>query len=350
MKNLKYILIFILFLLCFDKCTAQLGVFKYSTFYGSIGINQVLDEVNTYTIQDGILRETTKDNKFNYRYAFGVRRLARLSMEDRKSYKDGTETDYGKFRSSLLTGLEYLVSYERVRDRGICYTNQDYFLRYISNNYIVKLQSTNLEGIDLKYKEIDLRIKKDINKLQLSAGVSIRVHPAYGVNPFSIFTGGDYVSVANDLGYNTFFYWNDINNNGYVDRNEPSFNYWTDPVGDTIAGSNSEFMEYHYSDIVNTYNSNEINKLGNQITISSVLGISYYTHKDNYHTLIWGNILPYNNALTDYGFSGSVDYEIGALIQKKITNILSVHTEGIYLSYLDRKNYNIKIGLNILIK
>ena len=44
----------------------------------------------------------------------------------------------------------------------------------------------------------------------------------------------------------------------------------------------------------NGYNASEINKLGNQITLSSVIGISYYTHKDNYHTLLWSNILPYN--------------------------------------------------------
>jgi len=344
---IKYI--YILFFISISA-NAQLGVFKYSTIYGSVGVNQVLDVENTYTIQEGILTETTKDNKYNYRYAFGVRRLARLSMEDRKSYKDGTETDYGKFRSALLTGLEYLVSYENVRDRGIKYINQDYFIRYLGNHYMIKLQSTNLEGIDLKYREIDLRIKKDINKFQLSAGAVIRFHPAYGLNPFSVFSGGDYIDVANSLGFNSFFYWNDDNNNGYVDRTEETFNYWTNPLGDTIANSNSEFMEYHYSDIVNGYNANEINKLGTQRTLSAVIGISYYTHKDNYHTLIWSNVLPYNYAYTDYGYSGAVDYEIGALIQKKITKILSVYTEGIYLSYLDRKNYNIKIGLNILIK
>ena len=195
-----------------------------------------------------------------------------------------------------------------------------------------------------------MRLKKDINKFQLTAGLSIRFHPAYGLNPFSIFTGDDYSSVANDLGYNTFFYWDDFNGNGYVDRNEPSYNYWTDPTGDTIAGSNSEFMQYHYSDIVNSYNSNEINKLGTQRTLSAIVGLSYYTHKDNYHTLIWSNILPYNYAYTDYGYSGAIDYEIGALIQKRITKIISIYTEGIYLSYLDRKNYNIKIGLNVLLQ
>tara|TARA_R100000700_G_scaffold40964_1_gene58810 strand:+ start:152 stop:1189 length:1038 start_codon:yes stop_codon:yes gene_type:complete len=342
-------IIYILFFICL-AANAQLGVFKYSTIYGTIGVNQVLDEVNTYTIKDGILTETTRDNKFNYRYAFGVRRLARLSMEDRKSYKDGTETDYGKFRSALINGLEYLISYENIRDRGIKYINQDYFLRYLGSFYIVKLQSTNLEGIDLKYREIDLRIKKDINKLQLSAGAVIRFHPAYGLNPFSVFSGGDYIDVANSLGYNSFFYWNDINSNGFVDRTEDTYNYWTNPAGDTIASSNTEFMEYHYSEIVNSYNSAEINKIGTQQTLSAVFGFSYYTHKNNYHTLVWSNLLPYNKALTTFGYSGAVDYEIGALIQKKITKLLSLHIEGIYLSYLDRKNYNLKLGLNILIK
>ena len=136
----------------------------------------------------------------------------------------------------------------------------------------------------------------------MSAGAVIRVHPAYAINPFDIFSGGDYIDVANSLGFNDFYNWNDINNNGLVDRFEDSYYYWTNPAGDTIANSNSEFMQYHYSDIVNGYNANQINKLGNQITISSVIGISYYTHRDNYHTLIWSNILPYNYAYTDYGY------------------------------------------------
>ena len=345
MKKLLFILLFIS-----AFATAQLGVFKYSTFYGAVGVNQVLDEINTYTIQDGILTETSQDNKYNYRIAFGVRRLARLSMENKKAYKDGSETDYGKFRSSLMTGLEYLISYENVRDRGIEYINQDYFVRWLGSYYLIKLQSTNLQGIDLKYKEIDLRIKKDFDKVQLSAGAVARFHPAYNVNPFSIFSGGDYITVAKELGYNYYFDWNDINNNGYVDRNEPVFNYWTNPVGDTIANSDSEFMQYHYSDIVNTYNNNEINKLGSQTTISAVFGLSYYKHTENNHTLIWANVLPYNKPLTAHGFEGAVDYEIGAFIQKPITNIISIYTEGVYLSYLDRKNYNVKLGINFLIK
>ena len=350
MRSVYILLGFVLLLFACSKCNAQLGIFKYSTVYGSVGINQVLDEVNTYTIQDGILTETTSDNKYNYRYAFGIRRLARLSMENKTSYKDGTETDYGKFRSALMNGLEYLVSFEKVRDRGISYTNQDYFMRYISRSYIVKLQSTNLEGIDLKYREIDLRLKKDIKNLQVSIGACYRLHPAYTVNPFSIFSGDDYTQVANDLGYSSEYFWDDINNNGHVDRFESSTYMWFNPAGDTIAYSNNEFMQYHYSDIVNTYNNNELDKIGIQQTLSAVIVVNYYKHKDNNHYLLWANLLPYHHAITDHGYSGNVDFEVGALIQKQLNRILSIYTEGIYLKYLDRKNYNIKIGLNILLK
>tara|TARA_B100000519_G_C14261030_1_gene448063 strand:+ start:20214 stop:21266 length:1053 start_codon:yes stop_codon:yes gene_type:complete len=350
MRSLLVFIFFVLLLFFCSKCNAQLGVFKYSTIYASAGFNQVLDEVNTYTIQNGILTETTKDNKYNYRYALGIRRLARLSMENRKSYKDGTETELGKFRSALMNGLEYLVSYENVRDRGINYINQDYFIRYISKNYIIKLQSTNLQGIDLKYRELDLRLKKDVKDFQLSLGISYRLHPAYSINPFSIFSGSDYIEVANNLGYNSEYYYLDMNSNGYLDRFEISDYYWFNSDGDTIANSNTEFMQYHYSDIVNTYNNNEINKLGIQHTISSVIGINYYKHNNNNHYLLWTNILPYHYKLTKHGYNGSVDYEIGAIIQRPINKFLSVFTEGVYLKYLDRRNYNIKIGLNILLK
>ena len=106
MRSVYILLGFVLLLFACSKCNAQLGIFKYSTVYGSVGINQVLDEVNTYTIQDGILTETTSDNKYNYRYAFGIRRLARLSMENKTSYKDGTETDTERYGKGDVNGKD----------------------------------------------------------------------------------------------------------------------------------------------------------------------------------------------------------------------------------------------------
>ena len=75
-KSIYIFLVFVLMLICCNKCDAQLGVFKYGTFYAGIGLNNSLNEANTYTIQNGLLTQTSIDNKYNYRIAVGFRRLA----------------------------------------------------------------------------------------------------------------------------------------------------------------------------------------------------------------------------------------------------------------------------------
>jgi hypothetical protein len=344
-------LVFILFF--FIGCShAQLGLFKYGTFYGGIGINNSLDEANTYTIQENILSETSIDNKFNYRISYGFRRLARLNFEQKgKSYIDGSETMWGMFRSSLFTGLEYNLGYEKIRDRGLSFTNSDYWFRYLGNFYQIKLQTRNLEGIDLKYEQIDLRLKKDIKSFRISLGAVYRFHKAYGVNPFSrdFNNSSDFQAVAKELGYITDYYFLDINNNGLHDRTEQSFYRWyfQDEI---IADNTSEFLKYHYSGIINQYNKDEIELLGTHRTISCVIGLNWYKYNDTYHSLLWLNVLPYNEPLTDYGYKGQTDYEIGALIQKDLFNGLAFYLEATYLSYLSKQNYNIKTGLNFIIK
>jgi len=342
-------ILFIL-LLFSNVASAQLGLFKFSTFYVGMGLNSTINESNTFTIQDNILTETSIDNKYDYRYSFGFRRLARLNFEHKgKAYIDGTETTWGRFRSSLITGLEYNFNYERLRDRGIVYNNENYFIRYIGNIYQLKIESANLEGVDLQYNELDIRLKANIKAFKLSLGVLYRFHKAYGLNPFNKYNGDDFINVANELGYNNHLYFNDLNNNNFQDRLEQSFYLWINPQGDTIADNNSEFMKYHYSDIINNYNRNEIKKLGTQQTYSTILGVSYYKYNDSYNVLIWSNIIPYNNPVTEYGYSGAIDYDLGALIQKKINNNLSFYLEATYLNYFKRKNYNIKCGINYII-
>ena len=352
MRAIYIFLIYVLIFFTASKCNAQLGLFKYSTYYAGFGLNATLNEASTYEITNGLLTETSRDNKFDYRVSYGVRRLARLNFEQKgKSYINGEETTWGKYRSALLNGLEYLAAVEHVRDRGISFKNQDYWLRYLGKYWLIKLQSTNLEGIDLKYKQIDARFKVDFNRLQLSFGAVSRFHPAYGVNAFknNFNNYGDFMGIANELGFNESFYWNDVNNNGLVDRLEQYFYQWTNPAGDTIAETNNEFFKYHYSGIVNHYNQMEIQKLGTQQTLSAVLGLSWYEYNDNNYALLWVNALVYNKPLTEYGYTGAIDYEFGALVQKKLINNLSLYSEIVYLSYLGRHNYSIKCGLNYII-
>ena len=354
MRNSIYIfLVFIILLLWSNKCNAQLGLFKYGTFYCGIGLNNSLNEANTYTIQNGLLTETSIDNEFNYRFSFGFRRLARLNFEQKgKSYTDGSETKWGMFRSSLANGLEYNFNYEMVRDRGLEFTNSDYWIRYLSNNfYQLNLQATNLEGIDLKYQQIDLRLKADLRALRITIGGVCRFHNAYLIDPFTrdFNNADDFEAIAEELGYNNEYYFLDLNNNNHLDREEQSFYRWYFD-GVEIAETTSEFFKYHYSGIINKYNKEEIEALGIQQTISAVVGVNWYKYNDTYHTLLWANVLPYNEPLSDYGYEGGIDYEVGALIQKDITNSLAFYLEAVYLSYFDRENYNIKTGLNYIIK
>ena len=351
MKKLKIFIVFVLLLIS-SKSMAQLGLFKYGTFYAGIGLNNSLNEANTYTIQNNILTETSIDNKYNYRISYGFRRLARLNFEHRgKNYVDGLETKWGMFRSSLLNGLEYNFNYERLRDRGLTFKNSDYWVRYLGNFYQLKLQSTNLAGIDLKYDLIDLRLKVEFKGFRFTFGSVYRFHKAYGIDPFSrdFSTADNYISIAEELGYYSEYYFIDANNNEHLDREEQSFYRWF-YNGNVIAETTSEFFKYQYSGIINSYNREQIELLGTQQTLSAILGLNWYKYNDTYHTLFWCNVIPFNKPITDYGYDEGVDYEMGALIQKDITDNMAFYLEAVYLSYFDRQNYTIKTGLNYIIK
>ena len=54
-KSFLLFLFFISLLFLANKCNAQLGFFKYSTIYSGIGLNNSLNELNTYSIQNGLL-------------------------------------------------------------------------------------------------------------------------------------------------------------------------------------------------------------------------------------------------------------------------------------------------------
>jgi len=353
MKKSVYIfLVFVLMLVLCGKCNAQLGVFKYSTFYGGMGLNNSLNEANTYSIQNGILSETSIDNKFNYRIAYGIKRLARLSFESKgKSYTDGSETTWGVFRSSLLNGLEYDFSFERIRDRSLEFTNYNLWTRYLGSFYQLKLQATNLQGIDLKYQEIDFRIKKDLNAFRFTIGGAYRFHNAWGVDPFTrdFNNTDDFENIAEQLGYHSEYYFYDINNNNSLDRFEQSFYRWYYD-GNIIAETTSEFLKYQYSGIINQYNKDQIDLLGNHQTLSLVVGFNWYRYNNTYHLLVWSNVLPLNKSITEYGYNDNIDYDFGALIQKDITKNISFYLEAVYLNYLGRQNYNINSGINYLIK
>ena len=250
-----------------------------------------------------------------------------------------------------MNGLEYNFSFEKIRDRSIEYENTNIWTRYLGKYYQIKLESTKLQGIDLRYKSIDLRFKADIKAFQATFGVVGRFHPAHGVEPFKrdFSTNNEFQQIANNLGYENQFYFNDANGNGLVDRLEQYFYRWI-YNGQVIAETTNEFFKYQYSNIINQYNREQIDLLGTQTTMSMVIGLNWYKYNDNFHTLIWLNVLPQHKALTQYGYKSGIDYDFGASIQKNINNNISVYMEIVYLSFFDKQNYTVNTGLNYIIK
>ena len=122
--------------------------------------------------------------------------------------------------------------------------------------------------------------------------------------------------------------------------------YWEDPDGNYVAGSDDEFHQYHYQDIVDMYNEdNEIKEW--QAEASIVVGLDILLGNDNYYSHIWVNAFPYSVGLTDKAYEGEdMQYDIGMLIGTNLSEHIGVFIEGIYLNYYGKAEHNISAGIN----
>jgi hypothetical protein len=322
--------------------------YKYATIYGGGSINANIAPIETYDYNNGQLVETTPNDGANYRYFIGVKKLSRYKFEKKpKFYYDGNEKNATLFRSSV-GGFEYLLQYEKIKQFGREYNNHDVWLRYLGKNTSTKIQSSNNGYIDLNYKSLDIRYKHDFKRFRGTLGTVLRYHPIYGLNPFKAdFPNyNDFEAVATELGYISEFWFIDENNNANLDRFEQSFYRWI-LNGDTIAQNTAQFQDY-YSTIPAQYNKDKLAELGNQYTISGVVGISYYIHLDNFFILAYGNYFFVNHKLTEYG-SDTYDYDFGLIGNLKVTKTFSLYSQLEYLNYFDRENYTINLGINLIL-
>ena len=322
--------------------------YKYSTLYFGGSINSTIQPLETYSYSNGQLTETTNDDESNYRYFIGVRKISRFSWEKKpRFYYDGTEKNASLFRSPI-DRLEYLFQYEKIKNFGRSYENRDIWLRYIGSRYSLKIQESVNGYVDLQYKSLDIRFKHDLNGLRATIGTVIRQHPTYGLNPFTndFPNFNDFEAVANELGYFSEFYFIDENNNAHLDRLEQSFYRWI-LDGDTVANNTAQFQDY-YATIPAQYNRDKLAEIGNQTTLSGVVGLSYYKHLKNFFVLIYGNYFFVSHKITEYG-SETNDYDFGIIANLKLIKSLSLYTQLEYLRYFDRENYTINLGINFII-
>jgi len=168
----RLLIIFLLFpILTFgqnEKPTFGQGLkkfFKYSTFYGAVSGGNSISDVDVYSVTNGLTKETIA-TPFDYSAAFGVRKIARFGYENKaNTFYNGTEQSYGDAATiGKIKGFEFLFEGELARQQGSNFINQNHFLRYVADDWIVKAEFLQDGFADIEYFEASERYRYKVGK------------------------------------------------------------------------------------------------------------------------------------------------------------------------------------------
>ena len=135
-----------------------------------------------------VIDETTY-HPFDFRYGFGIRKLARFGYEDKPNFYNGTENNIGlSAPTSAVKGLEYLLHWEKQRVNGDEFTNKRLFVRHTGKYHIGKFEARESGNVGFAYQSGEIRGRLPIGKkFSVSAGAMYRNHQQpYGYNPIEI--------------------------------------------------------------------------------------------------------------------------------------------------------------------
>ena len=353
---------------------------KYGTVYGAGDISNSIEAAeptyflrtnpdgSIYSIPDVV--DNTPSFPYDYRYGFGIRKLARFDYERKpKNFYDGTEEQlvFGA-PTSAVQGLEYQFHYEKERWRGEDFTNFNYFLKHTGKYHIVKIQSREVGKINLNYKSAEVRGRLPIGKkFSVSAGVIARGHErAYGYNPFEIwlnetvmdefgneFPANQWYALGFEYGYDDIFYTS------------------TDENGVQVAHSDLSFREDVMPGLINRFNGEAWDMLDPWIEVAPIVGMDFYHYDKDFWLHAYANyILPAHKYIAgeeefsylnrnNWGKGGLIldneleqwdDYSAGISLGTKIGKNLGIFIEGEYSKMWDSKLYQTTFGLNYTFK
>jgi hypothetical protein len=298
---MKQIIFSILFLLSFtinaqeeSKFKKELKkTFKFSTFYAAVNGGTSISDQNTYSILDGLQTDVI-ETPFDYALTLGVRKIQRFGYENKaNTFKDGTETSYSDAVTIGRTkGFEFLFEMDYQRRFGDTYIDQNHFLRYLADKWVVKIEYLQDGFADIEYMEASQRYRYKLGKrISLTAGAVQRISEPYGFDPLAE--------------------W--VLSNGNI----------------------------HYTNLA--------------LEEGYTIGFDYYHYKKQIWIHSWGNILPVHlNTGGDYSyhnFNGGnwIDYSGGLIFGYKINKNLGVFIEGKYNKYWNRDWHDFKFGINYII-
>jgi hypothetical protein len=335
------------------------------------------EDGNLYDVPEVI--EVTDYYDFDYRYGFGIRKLARFDYERKpKNFYDGTENQLAfSAPSSAIKGLEYQFHWEKERERDEVFKNHRMFIKWTGKYHIIKAESREIGKLDLAYQSGEVRARLPIGKkFSISAGAIYRTHErGYGYNPVEVWLNeldenGNIVNYWYTLGYE-YGYTDHFTT--YTDAGTGNSIYdwiWRDSNGDIAAYSDIDFRNTVFADLMNRYNNEFWDERSGFGVVSPVIGFDLYHYKSKFWLHLYANwLLPYHQYVktdpdwkelhygnrNNWGQGGLVedaefeqwdDYSAGISFGWKIAKNLGVFFEGEYTKYWDTELFNSTAGLN----
>jgi len=368
---------------------------KYGTFYAAGNVGNAKMENKEYFVRTNpddlyaipdVVDETVY-HPYDYRYGFGIRKLARFDYESKPGNFWTGDQNIEKQTAlsaptSAVKGLEYLLHWEKERQDGEEFTNKRLFVRHTGKYHIGKFEAREQGNVGFEYTSGEIRARLPIGKkFSISAGAIYRTHQQpYGYNPIEIWlnetaiwtdpnTGESFEYPANPwyslgflYGYDDIYYTS-TDENGV----ESSDWYWIDGDGSIVAYTDLQFRDDVFFELMNRFNEEAWSELEPFAEIAPIVGFDFYHYKANFWLHAYGNyILPYHKYVrgnedfsylhrNSWGKGGHNDllegeqwddYQAGIVLGWKVNKSIGVFIEGEYTKFWDSKIFNSNFGVN----
>ena len=339
MKKLL-ILLFFIPLISFS----QSKLLKFSTFYAGVNGGTSISDIETFSVTNGLETSTIK-TPYDYNITLGIRKIARFGYENKaQTFYDGTETSWSDGANvGKRNGLEYLFEITYKRQMGEDFVDQNHFIRWVDEKWILKGEYLEDGFADISYFETSERYRLKLGKLSFNIGAAQRLAEPYGYDPldeWKLDNGGiHYTYLALEEGYNV-----DVFHQMYYDQN-----------GVLVATSSEVWEAVVIPGVLADYTEKKRDELDRTMLQSLVLGFDFYHYKKNFWLHSWGNIMPYHYddgnqyAYHKYNDGQWLDYSGGLIFGYKLNKNLGTFLEGKYNKYWNRTWYDFKLGINYTI-
>jgi len=336
--------------------------FKFSTIYGAYSLSSPITKQQQFQVSGGQLQELQEELDNHSIMTFGIRKLARFGYENKPGkFYTGAEAPINESVAigNIITGWEYVVEYSDHTEFEEDFINQEFMLRYLGNNFLIKANYDYRGYEDLEFAGLDMRYKKNFGNLALSMGVAGRSHPTYlDFLPIDLWWAEQGIDTTEFTPFWDFAYFY-----GYTDEfveqfTQYGYSYfdfkWYNAEGMLVANTDDQFYKQVYGEIVREYNEEWAKDKGYQNELSMSVGADYYKYTPDNWFHFWATAYPVTKGMSDYSFNYDVadngmDYDLGLVYGWKLSNKFGIFLEARYLNMYDIQSYEARTGLNWLI-